>query len=115
MPVTNKIFLEEVKNKIDKGIISGVLKGAEMIVTNIQKETPVLTGTLKSGTVPEGKVDVSKNEIKTKVVNNVKYAAPVEFGRHDQPNRRPVGMFRKGGDASRESVLQILNNSLPKS
>ena len=114
MPVKKTILFSQLKSKIDKGIVDGLLKGAEMLTTNIQKETPVDTGTLKSGTVPEGEVVFSGKQAKTKVINDTIYAGAVEFGRQDQPNRKPVGMFRKGGEASKKTILDILNNSLPK-
>jgi HK97 gp10 family phage protein len=106
---TNKF--EEVANAIGKGVADGLKDGAELLATNIAKNTPVLTGNLRAEISPTGQVIRSGTNYKTAVETKVEYAPFVEYG---TSRMKPRGMFRKGADESARPILNLLTNRLPK-
>lgn len=106
---TNKF--EETYKKIGEGIALGLNLSAEMLSTNIRKETPVLFGHLKASIVPDGVVKRSGREYSTAVSSEIEYAIHVEYGTSSQS---ASAMFRKGADNSKGIILTILTKNLPK-
>jgi HK97 gp10 family phage protein len=106
---TNKF--EEALKEIGEGIASGLALSAELLSTNIRKETPVLTGYLKSQIIPDAQVSRSGSVYSTSVGTEVEYAKYVEYGTSSQSAR---AMFRSGADNSKSAILSLLSKNLPK-
>lgn len=106
---TNKF--EETLKAIGQGIADGLKDAAEMLATNIGKNTPVLTGNLRSQIRPTGVVNRSGTNYSTAVETQVEYAPYVEYGTSKMKAR---AMFRRGADQSTGPILNILSNNLPK-
>lgn len=96
---------------ISEGVVDGMKDAAELLATNIGKNTPVLTGNLRSQISPSGSVRRSGSSYVTEVETQVEYAPYVEYGTSRMKAR---GMFRKGADESAQSILSLLSNNLPK-
>lgn len=103
---------------VDKGISKGMLGGSEILSTNVAKHTPVLTGVLRSSIEPSGeilkKVTSKSGKFETTAGTEVEYAAAVNYGRPDQPNRKAHHMFEFGAEASKETILNFIKRFLPK-
>lgn len=102
---------EEAYKKISQSIADGLQDAAELLATNIGKNTPVLTGNLRSQIRPTGIVKRSGSTYSTSVETQVEYAPHVEYGTTKMKAR---GMFRKGADESAQPIINLLANKLPK-
>lgn len=105
---------------IERGVIRGILQGGELLATNIQKQTPVVTGNLKQSIKPTGKVEQTLQGYSTEVNTPVKYAAYVEYGGGTRKTKNgsttitftPRAMFRKGAKMSEGKIEKIIQNNL---
>ena len=112
MPVTKFTNnTEDVSKAIARDSIRGMLLGAELLATNIKKETPVKTGRLRASIQPVGRVERSGGKFVTAVASDVEYGPYIEFGTE---TIEPRAMFRKGGDKSVKSVERVISGVLPK-
>jgi len=111
MPIVKVNNISQFLTAIEKGIVQGLLEGAELLATNVGKETPVLTGRLRASIEPIGKVTKKGKQFSSGVESNVEYAQFIEFGTVKMKAR---GMFRKGADKSFKGIEALINRNLPK-
>lgn len=110
MSVKYENKFEEAYKQIGQAIADGLADAAELLATNVGKNTPVLTGNLRSQIRPSGLVERSGAVYRTAVETQVEYAPYIEYGTSSMKAR---GMFRKGADESANPILSLLSNKLP--
>jgi HK97 gp10 family phage protein len=110
MSVKYENKFEEAYKEIGQAIADGLQDAAELLATNIGKNTPVLTGNLRSQIRPTGVVNRLGLNYSTSVETQVEYAKYVEYGTSRMKAR---GMFRNGADESVNPILSLLSNKLP--
>ena len=96
---------------MERGEVQGLQVGSQLLSTNIRKFTPVLTGFLRSKTEADENVQDTGSGKKITVRNNTEYGPFQEYG---TALIQPRAMFRRGGEASRESIMSIIQKNLPK-
>jgi hypothetical protein len=112
---------KEILKDIESGLIRGLLQGSEYLATNIQKETPVVTGNLRQSIKPTGEIKKQLGgKYETEVTTPVKYASYVEYGGGKRKTKggsttvsfTPRAMFRKGAINSEGKIQDILLRNL---
>jgi len=109
-------YNKDIKKDIESGLVRGLLQGSEMLATDIQKETPVISGNLKQSIKPTGTVSKTPTGYITEVNTPVVYAAFVEYGGGTRDGRqisfKPRAMFRKGASNAKSKIESIILNNL---
>jgi len=106
MPVKKTFLDDEVFTKMQRAVIQGMLDVGELFATNVGKNTPVLTGRLRSSIEPSGEVQIKNGRVySTSVQSDVEYAKFVEFG---TSKMQPRAMFRKGADETVPKIPELI-------
>lgn len=112
MPIIKKVdrtalFLKSLSNRS----VRSAFLAAELLATDISRETPVDTGRLRASIAPIGEIEVDGDIIRTAVFTDVEYAKFVEYGTERQ---RARAMFRRGAEKSKNNILTLIRRTLPK-
>ena len=115
--VKHKNGFKEFYKKLKESSVEAALIGTVELGRQIQKKTTVLTGNLKGSIQPSGEALLKTGlgfETRATVETKVEYAYSEEYGRRDQPSRRPKKMFSRGASAAKKTLPRILSAVLHK-